>query len=89
LVANAAYPRIAEDYARTFETLAALPADLFLGAHFAMEEKYWRLQKGEQDVFVDREGEIRRRQVRRVPGGIAEAAHRRGQVNECAADRRT
>jgi metallo-beta-lactamase class B len=59
LVKNAAYPQIADDYARTFETLAALPADLFLGAHgayFGMEEKYARLQKGEKDVFVDREG---------------------------------
>jgi len=59
LVKNAAYPQIADDYARTFKTLAALPADLFLGAHgayFGMEAKYARLQKGEQDVFVDREG---------------------------------
>ena len=59
LVKNAAYPQIADDYARMFETLAALPADLFLGAHgayFGMMEKYARLQKGEQDVFVDREG---------------------------------
>ena len=42
LVKNAAYPAIADDFTRTFETLAALPADLFLGAHgayFGMEEK--------------------------------------------------
>jgi metallo-beta-lactamase class B len=59
LVGNAAYPQIADDYARTFKTLAALPADLFLGAHgayFGMEGKYARLQKGEADVFVDRDG---------------------------------
>jgi metallo-beta-lactamase class B len=59
LVKNAAYPAIADDFTRTFETLAALPADLFLGAHgayFGMEEKYARLQKGEQEAFVDREG---------------------------------
>jgi metallo-beta-lactamase class B len=59
LVKNAAYPAIADDYARMFKTLAALPADLFLGAHgayFGMEEKYARLQKGELEAFVDREG---------------------------------
>jgi len=59
LVKNAAYPAIADDFTRMFETLAALPADLFLGAHgayFGMEEKYARLQKGEQEAFVDREG---------------------------------
>ena len=59
LVKNAAYPAIADDFTRTFETLAALPADLFLGAHgayFGMEEKYARLQKGDQEAFVDREG---------------------------------
>jgi metallo-beta-lactamase class B len=59
LVKNAAYPRIASDYARMFKTLAALPADLFLGAHgayFDMEAKYARLQKGDAEAFVDREG---------------------------------
>jgi metallo-beta-lactamase class B len=59
LVKNAAYPRIADDYARMFKTLAALPADLFLGAHgayFDMEAKYARLQKGDTTAFVDREG---------------------------------
>jgi metallo-beta-lactamase class B len=59
LVKNAAYPRIADDYARMFKTLASLPADLFLGAHgayFDMEAKYARLQKGDTEAFVDREG---------------------------------
>ena len=59
LVKNAAYPAIADDFTQTFETLAALPADLFLGAHgayFGMEEKYARLQKGDKEAFVDREG---------------------------------
>ncbi len=59
LVQNAAYPAIADDFTRTFETLAALPADLFLGAHgayFGMEEKYARLQKGDLEAFVDRDG---------------------------------
>jgi metallo-beta-lactamase class B len=59
LVNNAAYPGIAGDYARMFKTLASLPADLFLGAHgsyFGMEEKYPRLQKGDAEAFVDRDG---------------------------------
>ena len=62
LVKNAAYPAIADDYARMFKTLAALPADLFLGAHgayFGMEEKYARLQKGEPEAFVDRQGYLK------------------------------
>jgi metallo-beta-lactamase class B len=59
LVNNAAYPEIADDYAKMFEALAALKADLFLGAHgayFGMPVKYARLQKGEMEAFVDREG---------------------------------
>ncbi len=59
LVDNAAYPGIADDYARTFKTLAALPCDLFLGAHgsyYGMEAKYARLQKGDRTAFVDPAG---------------------------------
>jgi metallo-beta-lactamase class B len=59
LVGNAAYPGIAEDYARMFKTLASLQCDLFLGAHgayFGMEEKYARMQKGTANAFVDPEG---------------------------------
>ena len=59
LVKNADYPTIADDYARMFKTLASLPADLFLGAHgayYGLEAKYARLQKGETEAFVDREG---------------------------------
>jgi metallo-beta-lactamase class B len=59
LVNNAAYPEIAQDYARTFKTLPSLRADLFLGAHgdyFGMEDKYARLQKGEAEAFVDPDG---------------------------------
>jgi metallo-beta-lactamase class B len=59
LVKNAAYPAIADDYARGFKVLAGLPADLFLGAHgayFDMEAKYARLQKGDTEAFVDRDG---------------------------------
>ena len=59
LVNNAAYPGIADDYAKMFRTLAALPCDLFLGAHgayFGMEAKYARMQKGDAAAFVDPAG---------------------------------
>jgi len=59
LAGNAAYPAIADDYARMFKTLASLPCDLFLGAHgayFGMEQKYARMQKGAADAFVDPPG---------------------------------
>lgn len=55
------YPGIAEDYARTFRTLRALPCDLFLAAHgsfYNLKEKAERLRKGEKgpNPFVDPEG---------------------------------
>ena len=56
LVNNAAYPGIAEDYARMFQTLMALPCDLFLGAHgsyYNLDAKYARMQKGDANAFVD------------------------------------
>jgi metallo-beta-lactamase class B len=59
LVNNAAYPGIADDYARMFKTLASLPCDLFLGAHgsyYDMDAKYGRLQKGDATAFVDPAG---------------------------------
>jgi metallo-beta-lactamase class B len=59
LVNNAAYPGIADDYARMFKTLASLPCDLFLGAHgsyYDMEAKYGRMQKGDASAFVDPAG---------------------------------
>ena len=59
LVGNAKYPRIAEDYERTFRVLKSLPCDLFLGAHgsyFGLEAKYARLKGGVADAFVDPEG---------------------------------
>jgi metallo-beta-lactamase class B len=43
LVNNPDYPRIADDYAKTFKVLKSLPCDIFLGAHGAyynMLEKY-------------------------------------------------
>jgi metallo-beta-lactamase class B len=59
LVNNARYPRIAEDYAHTFDVLKALPCDLFLGAHgdyFGMEAKYARLKAGDANPFIDPDG---------------------------------
>ena len=59
LVNNAAYPGIADDYARMFQTLTALPCDLFLGAHgayYSLDAKYARRQKGEATAFVDPAG---------------------------------
>ena len=59
LVNNKAYPGIADDYARTFRTLAGLPCDLFLGAHgsyFDLERKYARMRKGDASAFVDPAG---------------------------------
>ena len=56
LVNNAAYPGIADDYARMFRTLMALPCDLFLGAHgsyYNLDAKYARMQKGDAHAFVD------------------------------------
>jgi metallo-beta-lactamase class B len=60
LGAKPSYPGIAEDYARTFRTLRALPCDLFLAAHasfYSMKDKAERLKKGEGgNPFVDPEG---------------------------------
>jgi metallo-beta-lactamase class B len=59
LVGNTAYPRIAEDYEKTFGVLKSLPCDLLLAAHgdvFDLERKYARLEKGEKSALVDPEG---------------------------------
>jgi metallo-beta-lactamase class B len=56
----ASYPGIAADFQRTFVLLAALPCDVFLGAHgayFHMLEKLERLRAGaSQNVWVDPSG---------------------------------
>jgi metallo-beta-lactamase class B len=56
----ASYPGIAADFQRTFVLLAALPCDIFLGAHgayFHMLEKLERLRAGaSQNVWVDPSG---------------------------------
>ncbi len=59
LVNNVRYPRIAQDYARTFQVLKSLPCDVFLGAHggyYDMEAKFARLKNGGPNPFVDPEG---------------------------------
>ena len=56
---NFQYLDIARDYEKTFQVLAALPCDLFLGAHgayFGMDAKLAKLKKGGPNPFVDPEG---------------------------------
>lgn len=62
LVNNPAYPRIADDYEKTFRVLRGLRCDLFLGAHggyFDLEAKHVRLKDGDAGAFVDPEGYAR------------------------------
>jgi metallo-beta-lactamase class B len=59
LVGNALYPHIAEDYARTFRVLKALPCDVFLGAHgsyYGMEAKFARIKDTGPNPFIDPAG---------------------------------
>ncbi|HVG07084.1 MAG TPA: subclass B3 metallo-beta-lactamase [Thermoanaerobaculia bacterium] len=60
LGAEPSYPGIADDYARTFRVLRAIPCDLFLAAHgsfYNLKEKAERLKKGEgENPFVDPDG---------------------------------
>jgi len=60
LVGNADYPEIADDFARTFRVLKALPCDVFLGAHggyYGMVAKHERAGRGAgANPFVDPEG---------------------------------
>jgi len=60
LVGNADYPEIADDFARTFRILKALPCDVFLGAHggyYGMVAKHERAGRGAgANPFVDPEG---------------------------------
>ena len=59
LVANKAYPQIAEDYKHGFDVLKALPCDIFLGAHggyYGLVQKYARLKNGGRVVFIDPDG---------------------------------
>jgi metallo-beta-lactamase class B len=59
LVHNAKYPQIAQDYERMFQTLKALPCDVFLGAHgdyYGMEAKYAKMREGQPNPFIDPQG---------------------------------
>lgn len=60
LVGNTDYPEIADDFARTFRVLKALPCDVFLGAHgnyYGMVAKHERARRGAgANPFVDPEG---------------------------------
>jgi metallo-beta-lactamase class B len=59
LVGDPAYPRMAQDYEKTFRVLKSLPCDIFLGAHggyYGMLAKYVRLKKEGVKAFVDPEG---------------------------------
>ena len=59
LVGNKSYPRIAEDYVKTFAVLKSLPCDVFLGAHggyFGLKAKYEKMKAGSKDAFVDPDG---------------------------------
>ena len=59
LVGNKDYPQIADDYARSFKTLHALPVDVFLaphGAQYGLTEKYPQLEKKGANPFVDPAG---------------------------------
>ena len=59
LVNNSRYPRIADDYERTFRVLKSLPVQIFLGAHgsyFGLDGKYARAQGKDPGPFVDPSG---------------------------------
>jgi metallo-beta-lactamase class B len=59
LVGNKDYPKIADDYVKSFKLMRALPVDVFLGAHgafYGLTEKYAQLGKGGPNPFIDPEG---------------------------------
>jgi metallo-beta-lactamase class B len=59
LVNNQAYPQIAQDFTKQFQTLRGLPCDIFLGAHggyYDLVEKYARLKNGQPNPFIDPAG---------------------------------
>jgi metallo-beta-lactamase class B len=59
LVNNPKYPRIAEDYLRTFQVLKSLHCDIFLGAHgdyYGLEQKFSRYPAEGSSVFLDADG---------------------------------
>ena len=59
LVGNKKYPRIANDYVKTFAVLKSLPCDIFLGAHggyFGLKAKYEKLKASATNPFIDPDG---------------------------------
>lgn len=59
LVGNQDYPRIADDYVRSFKILRALPCDVFLASHgsfYGLDDKYAMLGKGGPNPFIDPQG---------------------------------
>jgi metallo-beta-lactamase class B len=78
LVENRAYPRIADDYARTFRVLSTLEPDVFLAQHpdiFGFKEKVRTRRAGAKDnPFVDPEGY--RRYVQEGEKAYREQLHR-------------
>ena len=59
LVGNTKYPRIADDYVKTFAVLKSLPCDIFLGAHgayFGLKAKYEKMNPGVANPFIDPDG---------------------------------
>jgi metallo-beta-lactamase class B len=59
LVGNKNYPKIADDYVKTFAMLKSLPCDLFLGAHgayFGLQAKYEKMKAGGANPFIDPDG---------------------------------
>ena len=86
LVGNRAYPRIADDYQRTFRVLKALKPDVFLAQHpdvFGFEDKVRKLRaEPKQNPFIDPEGyrqrvqegeDAYRQQLQRERGGLQES----------------
>ena len=59
LVGNTVYPRMTEDFEKTFRVLKSLPVDYFLGAHgsyFDLEAKFVLSKSGTATAFIDPSG---------------------------------
>ncbi len=59
LVGGAVYPRMTEDFEKTFRVLKSLPVDYFLGAHgayFDLEVKFAQSKAGAATPFIDPAG---------------------------------
>lgn len=59
LVGGTVYPRMREDFEKTFRVLNSLPVDYFLGAHgsyFDLEKKYPQLKAGNSSALIDPSG---------------------------------